>query len=177
MPKFVEGVLAFGKAKNPYADRPPYDILHSHYWMSGMAALQLRQTWHIPVVHMFHTLGMMKQRVARLPGEAEGDYRLMASARCCARLTGLSPPLRLNLPSSSGSTRLIRGKIVIIPPGVDTSHFYPIPEDEAKEVIGVPPCDQMLLFVGRIEPLKGIDTLIQAMAHPAPAQRSGLPDR
>jgi D-inositol-3-phosphate glycosyltransferase len=54
--------------------------------------------------------------------------------------------------------------VAIIPPGVDLSHFYPIPEDEAKEFVGVPPCDQLLLFVGRIEPLKGIDTLIEAIA-------------
>jgi D-inositol-3-phosphate glycosyltransferase len=54
--------------------------------------------------------------------------------------------------------------VVVIPPGVDVSHFYPIPPDEAKEFIGVPPCDRMLLFVGRIEPLKGIDTLIEAIA-------------
>jgi D-inositol-3-phosphate glycosyltransferase len=55
-------------------------------------------------------------------------------------------------------------KIAVIPPGVDISRFYPIPQDEAKEVIGVPPCEDMLLFVGRIEPLKGLDTLIQAIA-------------
>ena len=55
-------------------------------------------------------------------------------------------------------------KIVIIPPGVDISHFYPIPPDEAKEFIGIPPCDTMLLFVGRIEPFKGIDTLIKAIS-------------
>ena len=54
-------------------------------------------------------------------------------------------------------------KITIIPPGVDLGHFYPIPVDEAKAFIGVPPCDRTLLFVGRIEPLKGIDTLIQAI--------------
>jgi D-inositol-3-phosphate glycosyltransferase len=53
---------------------------------------------------------------------------------------------------------------VVIPPGVDTSRFYPIPPDEAKEFIGVQPCDRMLLFVGRIEPLKGIDNLIKAIA-------------
>jgi D-inositol-3-phosphate glycosyltransferase len=55
-------------------------------------------------------------------------------------------------------------KIVVIPPGVDLSRFYPIPADEAKEAIGVDTCNRMLLFVGRIEPLKGIDTLIQAIA-------------
>jgi D-inositol-3-phosphate glycosyltransferase len=53
---------------------------------------------------------------------------------------------------------------VVIPPGVDVSHFYPIPADEAKMYVGLKPEDRMVLFVGRIEPLKGVDTLIQAMS-------------
>ncbi len=57
-----------------------------------------------------------------------------------------------------------RSKVSIVPPGVDTHHFYPIPMDEAKEAIGISPKDRMALFVGRIEPLKGVDTLIRAMA-------------
>jgi D-inositol-3-phosphate glycosyltransferase len=56
------------------------------------------------------------------------------------------------------------GNIQIISPGVDNSRFYPIPSDEAKEFIGIPPCDRMLLFVGRIEPLKGLDVLMRAIA-------------
>jgi D-inositol-3-phosphate glycosyltransferase len=55
-------------------------------------------------------------------------------------------------------------KLVIIPPGVDTCHFYPIPSDEAKQFIGLKSEDRMVLFVGRIEPLKGVDTLIHAMS-------------
>jgi D-inositol-3-phosphate glycosyltransferase len=54
--------------------------------------------------------------------------------------------------------------LVVIPPGVDVSHFYPIPADEAKMYVGLKPEDRMVLFVGRIEPLKGLDTLIQAMS-------------
>jgi D-inositol-3-phosphate glycosyltransferase len=60
--------------------------------------------------------------------------------------------------------RVDQGKLVIIPPGVDASHFYPIPSDEAKQFIGLNPENRMVLFVGRIEPLKGVDTLIQAMS-------------
>jgi D-inositol-3-phosphate glycosyltransferase len=55
-------------------------------------------------------------------------------------------------------------KIKIISPGVDTTRFYPIPEDEAKDYVGIPRDEKMLLFVGRIEPLKGIDTLIKAIS-------------
>jgi D-inositol-3-phosphate glycosyltransferase len=55
-------------------------------------------------------------------------------------------------------------KVTVIPPGVDTHHFYPIPSDEAKEAIGISSKERMALFVGRIEPLKGIDTLLHAMS-------------
>jgi D-inositol-3-phosphate glycosyltransferase len=56
------------------------------------------------------------------------------------------------------------GNVVVISPGVDTSRFYPIPDDEAKEFIGLPEEARIVLFVGRIEPLKGVDTLIQAVS-------------
>ena len=71
IPKFVEGILAFAEKKDIQ-----YDLIHSHYWMSGIAARDLKNAWGIPVVHMFHTLGLMKQRIARAPHEAEGDYRI-----------------------------------------------------------------------------------------------------
>jgi len=54
--------------------------------------------------------------------------------------------------------------MVVIPPGVNVNHFYPIPSDEAKSFIGLKPDDRMVLFVGRIERLKGVDTLIEAMS-------------
>jgi len=54
--------------------------------------------------------------------------------------------------------------VAVIHPGVDTGHFYPIPADEAREFAGVPADKRMLLFVGRVEPLKGIDSLLQAIA-------------
>jgi D-inositol-3-phosphate glycosyltransferase len=52
----------------------------------------------------------------------------------------------------------------VVPPGVDLSKFYPIPDEDAREYLNVPICQRMLLFVGRIEPLKGVDTLIRSLA-------------
>ncbi len=159
LPDFVRGVLEFTEAKGL-----EYDLIHSHYWMSGIAARELKKAWGVPVVHMFHTLGVMKQRVARSPSEIEGDYRLNGEKevlRLADRIIAATPA---ELAQLQWLYQADASKVVIIPPGVDTSRFYPIPHDEALEFIGVPPCDRMLLFVGRIEPLKGIDTLIRAIS-------------
>ena len=159
IPQFARFIQDFAVAKGIH-----YDLIHSHYWMSGIAAGQLKQAWNVPVVQMFHTLGLMKQRVARQPGEAEGEYRLEGERqvmRLADRIIAATLAERAQL---QWLYQLDTAKVAIIPPGVDISRFYPIPADEAKEAIGVPPCERVLLFVGRIEPLKGIDTLIQAIA-------------
>ena len=71
LPEFVAGIENFTETKGC-----SYDLIHSHYWMSGLAARDLKTIWHTPIVHMFHTLGLMKQRVACLSEEVEGDYRV-----------------------------------------------------------------------------------------------------
>jgi D-inositol-3-phosphate glycosyltransferase len=159
IPDFVRGVQEFARAKGLR-----YDLIHSHYWMSGVAALELKRVWNLPIVHMFHTLGLMKQRVARQPDEADGENRLQGERQVIQQVERIVAATPAELAQLQWLYQADTRKIVIIPPGVDTSHFYPIPEDEAKEAIGIPLCERMLLFVGRIEPLKGIDILIQAIA-------------
>jgi D-inositol-3-phosphate glycosyltransferase len=159
IPDFVNGIQEFTGHKGI-----TYDLIHSHYWMSGLAAKDLKAAWGLPVVHMFHTLGLMKQRVARDENEREGEYRIHGERevlRLSDRVIAATPA---ELAQLQWLYQADSKKIVVIPPGVDISHFYPISPDEAKEFIGVPPCEQMLLFVGRIERLKGIDTLIDAIS-------------
>jgi D-inositol-3-phosphate glycosyltransferase len=158
IPQFVAGVQEFAHQKGL-----KYDLIHSHYWMSGLAAGELKKLWQVPVVHMFHTLGVMKQRVARLPGEAEGEYRLKGEQEVLRLADAIVAATQAELAQLQWLYQADTRKVTIIPPGVDISHFYPIDPDEAKAFIGVPACDRTLLFVGRIEPLKGIDTLIQAI--------------
>ncbi len=157
--EFVQGIRYFADTKGCR-----YDLIHSHYWMSGLAARKLKSEWNVPIMHMFHTLGMMKQRVARETEQVEGDYRLQGEREVLSLADRIVAATPAELAQLQWLYQADTRKIVVIPPGVDLSHFYPIPPDEAKEFIGVPPCENVVLFVGRIEPLKGIDMLIEAIA-------------
>lgn len=159
LPEFVTGVRDFVRRENI-----TYNVIHSHYWLSGWVALQLKSHWGIPVIQMFHTLGRMKNRITSDESQREPDLRLQVehqiieAADCIIAAT---PAERTQLMWLYGADM---HNIRVIPPGVDTSHFHPISKMEAKKTIGIPENIRMLLFVGRIEPLKGIDTLLHAIA-------------
>jgi D-inositol-3-phosphate glycosyltransferase len=159
MPEFADGILKFSESKGIR-----YDLIHSHYWMSGVAAEILKNRWDVPVIQMFHTLGVMKNRIVRSESEKESPFRIETEKRIVAfanRIVIATPAEKEQLISNYEADEK---KLVIIPPGVDTTRFYPISEDEARAVIGVPSGNCMILFVGRIEPLKGIETLLRAIA-------------
>jgi D-inositol-3-phosphate glycosyltransferase len=142
-----------------------YDLIHSHYWQSGLVAGMLKEGWgDIPIVHMFHTLGRMKNRVAtsdreQAPAERiDGEQQVI---RIADRIIAATPAEQAQLHWLYGNRS---GKEVVVSPGVDLDRFRPIPKETAKAHVGIPEKDKNILFVGRIEPLKGIDTLLQAMA-------------
>jgi D-inositol-3-phosphate glycosyltransferase len=160
LPQFVEGIKAFAAEKGIH-----YDIIHSHYWMSGLAAESLSDAWGgTPIVHMFHTLGEMKNRIAQSDEERESPERIAGEKRVLGRVDRVVTATLAERTQLRFLYKADDRKLITIPPGVDTSHFYPIPSDEAKAFIGLKPDTRMILFVGRIEPLKGVDTLIRAMS-------------
>ena len=160
IPKFVDGIRQFADEKNIR-----YDIIHSHYWMSGIAAASLSDLWAgAPILHMFHTLGEMKNRIARSDEEREGTYRIEGEKRVLKRADRLTVATEAEKAQLQWLYKGDLQKMEVIPPGVDVSRFYPIPKDEARHFIGLSSEHRMVLFVGRIEPLKGVDTLIRAMS-------------
>lgn len=159
IPEFISGINNFADAKKMH-----YDLIHSHYWLSGLAAKELGSVWHTPIVHMFHTLALLKNQIAKTPEEVESDIRIEGEReviRIADKIIAATVNEKQHLESLYDAPP---EKIEIIPPGVDITRFYPIPVDEAKEFIGIPKDERMLLYVGRIEPLKGIDILIRAIA-------------
>jgi D-inositol-3-phosphate glycosyltransferase len=159
LPEFTEGVLRFARDEGI-----EYDVIHSHYWLSGWVARDLRAAWGAPVVHMFHTLGLMKNQVANGPSEMETARRIDVETDIVGfadRLIAATPAEKTQLEWLYGASP---DRIDVISPGVDTRHFYPMPREAARQHIDAPPDHWMVLFVGRIERLKGIDTLIRAIA-------------
>ena len=158
--EFVANILAFAAAEGHV-----YDIIHSHYWQSGLAGEQLRAAWGgIPLIHMFHTLGHLKNQIARDESERAPQPRLDGEAHVAQvadRLIAATPVEVAQLCDLYGADP---ARIVVIPPGVDLRHFTPMARDRAKQMIGIPPQRKNILFAGRIEPLKGIDTLVEAIA-------------
>jgi D-inositol-3-phosphate glycosyltransferase len=158
IPAFSEAVIKLVEGKGI-----EYDLIHSHYWMSGIAGIALKEVWGIPMVHMFHTLGLMKNRIAR-QGEYEGDYRIRGERQVLRNTDKVIAATVAELAQLQWLYEAKTDNVRVVPPGVDLGKFYPIPDDDAREYLSVPICQRMLLFVGRIEPLKGVDTLIRALA-------------
>ncbi|MBN1963628.1 MAG: glycosyltransferase [Anaerolineae bacterium] len=159
LPQFVDNVLAFSERENL-----SYDVVYSHYWLSGWAAHELRASWQSPVVQMFHTLGHMKNRIAGQPDDPSKDIRVFTETDIMSWAEALIAATPAERAQMLWLYQADRRKIHIVPPGVDLEHFHPLDREQAKTAIGVPPTNRMLLFVGRIERLKGIDTLLHAIA-------------
>ena len=165
LPEFVARVEAHRRAESI-----GYDLVHAHYWLSGVAGLQLRDAWQVPLVQMFHTLGRLKNTVARDPSEIEPELRLAEEGRVIEladRVVAANVVERAHLVWHYGARS---ERVAVIPCGVDTEMFQPLSSSAAKDLLELEP-DPLFLYVGRLEPIKGLETLFEAMARvPAPAR-------
>ncbi|MBN1439599.1 MAG: glycosyltransferase [Anaerolineales bacterium] len=153
---FAEGIRQFA-ADNALA----YDLIHSHYWLSGLAGLALKREWGSPLLHMFHTLGEMKNRLGGTvedPARRQAENAVLSGAD---RIVSATPAERMQL---HWLYQADPRKVVVLPPGVDLELFHPHPEAETRRRLGLPVDARMILFVGRIERLKGLETLLRAAA-------------
>ncbi|MEE8347692.1 MAG: glycosyltransferase [Dehalococcoidia bacterium] len=157
LPQFRSGVVRFQEAQGR-----SYDLVHSHYWLSGWVGQALKARWNVPHVIMFHTLGEVKNRAH--PSQREPSYRIEGErlvAQGADRIICASEGERRDLIEHYG---VPAARAVQVPCGVDTDHFRPLPRVSARKELGLPQDEPLVLYVGRIEPLKGIDILLRAAA-------------
>lgn len=158
LPQFIAGVEKFRAKENLR-----YDLVHAHYWVSGEAGVQLAERWGVPLVQMFHTLGQMKNQVAKTDLDREVGLRIeteMHVADLADRIVAPTSTERAQLAWYYGADP---EKVSVIPCGVDTQLFRPRDQHASRQRLNLP-CGRLLLFVGRIERLKGIDTLLESAA-------------
>lgn len=139
-----------------------YDIVHTHYWLSGWVGHLLKQYWDVPVLHMYHTLAHLKNAVTS-NGNGEVGLRLQIERellRLVDYVVTPNPDERAELVWGLGARN---SKIAMIPPGIDLELFHPADSSRARSELGLP-SRPIVLFVGRIDPIKDLDTLFKAFA-------------
>jgi D-inositol-3-phosphate glycosyltransferase len=160
LPEFVNRVRCFADGQDL-----TYDLIHSHYWLSGEAAIALRRAWRVPIVHMFHTLGALKNQIARGAEEQETTQRILIERRQMQAVDTIIAATPLDRAQMVWNYAADQDRIRIVPCGVDLRRFQPRAMADARVLLDLPaPPHKIVLLVGRIEPLKGIDALIEATA-------------
>jgi D-inositol-3-phosphate glycosyltransferase len=138
-----------------------YEVLHANYWLSGAVGHRLKHELDLPLVATFHTLDRVKAEVGlgddpAVRARVESDV-----VRCADLMIASTQEEREQLATLYGADR---ERIEIVPPGVDHSVFFPGDRDAARRALDLHDVDRLLLFVGRIQPLKGADLAVRTLA-------------
>ena len=142
---------------------PVYDLIHSHYWISGHVGRMARARWQRPHVITFHTLGAVKADTGI--GAAEPARRLAVERELVKDCQGLLAPCegeKTNLMHYYGADA---SRIAMVPGGVDLNRFRPMDKTRARRRLGFDPHVGLLLSIGRLTPQKGQDRIIEALPH------------
>jgi len=140
-----------------------YDLIHSHYWLSGWVGRRIQGWWNVPHITMFHTLGAVKNAIG--VGEEEPELRIQTEqelVKNCNRVITATEKERQDLNDYYNASSQI---ISVIPCGVNLNLFQPVDKSFARHRLGFNTNSNIVLFVGRVDPLKGIDKLFVAISY------------
>ncbi len=159
LPEFVEAFLQFQQEADVM-----YPLIHTNYWLSAWVGMELRKHQPIKLLHTYHSLGAIKyQSVSTVPIIA--NTRLGVEIACLEtadRVVSTSPQERDDLRSLVSTS----GNIEIIPCGTDTNRFGQVNYQTARQQLQIDPDSKVVLYVGRFDPRKGIETLVHAVNEP-----------
>jgi D-inositol-3-phosphate glycosyltransferase len=139
-----------------------YDLIHSHYWLSGRLGLEAQLRWKAPHVITFHTLGAVKNHTG--VGDVESQLRLHTERMLARQCHGVLCATEKDREQLARHYGVAGDKTAVVPCGVDLERFRPMPKPAARRLLGWPIDETIALFVGRFDPLKGIDRLLGAFA-------------
>ena len=157
--------------------RGHYDAVHSHYWLSGQVGALARDRWGVPLVHTMHTMARVKNESLAEGDTPEpearviGEQQVVEAADVLVANTDIEAKQLINLYDADP------GRVEVVHPGVDLDVFRPGSQAAARAALGLPADAQVVLFAGRIQPLKAPDVLLRAIAvllERQPALRSRL---
>jgi glycosyltransferase involved in cell wall biosynthesis len=157
MPEFVEHFLEYNRTK-----RVKYNFIHSHYYWSGWAGMQIKNILHIPLIHTFHSLGLIKKK-ALGDSDTSPDERTRIEEKLLQVSDSIivtSPQEKLAIIQDYASTS---DKIVVIPAGVNLNRFSPMEKDKVREKMGLPKHKKIIVFAGTMQKNKGGEVLIKAV--------------
>ena len=163
---FTAGVL------RAEASRPPghYDLIHSHYWLSGQVGWLAKERWGVPLVHTAHTLAKVKNAQLAAGDRPEPKARVIGEEQVVAEADRLVANTRVEARDLLHRYDADPGRVAVVEPGVDLERFRPAAGDRrraalaARRRLGLPTQGYVVAFVGRIQPLKAPDVLIRAVA-------------
>ena len=158
LPEFLGGVL-----RRASIDGRGYDILHSHYWLSGWVGSSAKDIWGVPLVASFHTLGKVKNYSLARGEPPEPPSRLLGEERVIADADRILAPTPAEAAQLVGLYRANPEHIRIVPPGVDHTIFFPREQHAARERLHLTGL-RLALYVGRLQSHKGPDVAVRTLA-------------
>jgi D-inositol-3-phosphate glycosyltransferase len=170
LPEFLGGVL-----RRTHVDGRGYDVVHSHYWLSGWIGRSAKEVWDVPLVASFHTLGKVKNYSLARGEVPEPPVRLAGEERVIAEADRILAPTPAEASQLVGLYRADPDAIRIVPPGVDHTLFFPRERAAARErlhLTGV----RLALFVGRLQAHKGPDVAVRSLAEALARDPEGMSD-
>jgi D-inositol-3-phosphate glycosyltransferase len=141
-----------------------YDVVHSHYWLSGQVGALARDRWGVPLVHTMHTMAKVKNDAMAIgdtpepPARIIGEEQVIEAADMLIANTDVEAKQLVNLYDADP------GRVEVVHPGVDLTVFRPRDAVAAREQLDLPPDASVVLFAGRLQPLKAPDVLLRAVA-------------
>jgi D-inositol-3-phosphate glycosyltransferase len=141
-----------------------YDLIHGHYWLSGHVGAVAKERWGVPLVQSMHTLGRVKNAALAHGDTAEPEARLRGEADVVSAADRLVANTDEEARQLASLYRADPAKIWTVNPGVDLTTFRPGPALAARRRLGLPPLGHVIVFAGRIQPLKAPDLVLRSAA-------------